>query len=173
MRKSMAALCAGAAMLLGPVLPSAASAQGSTNNFLGTYYICDGNGAGSCKSLVPGASKPADGQAVFAYGRNNGAWRWDVYSVLENGQTQFIFQLHAYTNFCNGNSAGDDVVKGCDGSASERWRFTSDGELVNIGRTNDKGTLEVLCNPGGGGKLVIVPPADCTAYHETWALIPG
>jgi len=172
MRKTAGALIVGVALLLGPVLPSAASAQGSTNNFLGTYYICDGNGNGSCKSLIPGAAV-FEGEAVFAFGRINGAWRWDVYSVLENGQTQFIFQLHADTAFCNGNSGGADVIKSCDGSASERWRFTSDGKLVNIGRTNDKGTSEVLCNPGAGGQLVIVPPASCSNYHKTWTLIPG
>ncbi|HEY3871328.1 MAG TPA: hypothetical protein VGM10_23410 [Actinocrinis sp.] len=141
--------------------------QTSAETFVGTFYICDGNGAGSCKSLQPGASI-SDNEKIYAIGESNGAWRWDVYSVSAGGETNYIFVLHADNGFCNGNSAGGDILKDCSSAASEQWVYTTSHLLVNVGRSNDKGTVEVLCNPGGGGQLVIVPPGSCTAYHETW-----
>jgi hypothetical protein len=153
-------------------------------------YICDGNGAGSCKSLLP-HSLDAPGVLIYAIGASAGAWRWDVYLLYRvtcNGGCapfrdpsldsqlagQEVLEIALYasndTN-CNGNSAGGDILKSCTNlPASEVWvSDTHTGYLINVGRTNDKGTLEVLCNPGGGVQLTIVTPGSCTPYHEEWA----
>lgn len=171
MRKLAMVLFTSIGLLLSLGLPLSAPAQAAPSDFLGTYYLCDGNGSGYCMSLVPFAV-PLNLEQLFAIAKNGGAWRWDVYRhVSGNGTIYITFVLHADTNFCAGNSGGSAYIKTCDGSASETWQYYPNEEYANVGRTNDQGTKEVLCNPGGGNQLVIVKPGSCTSYHEQWGLV--
>jgi hypothetical protein len=82
------------------------------------------------------------------------------------GQPILKIALHFNNGYCNGNSAGADDLKICNGSASEQW--VSDPQnayLVNIGRSNDQDNWEVLCNPGGGARLVIGTRDSCSTFH--------
>jgi hypothetical protein len=124
---------------------------------------------------------------IYAIGINNGAWKWDVSVVdyvtsstftdhyIDNqlaGQPILKIALHFNNGYCNGNSAGADDLKICNGSASEQW--VSDPQnayLVNIGRSNDQDNWEVLCNPGGGARLVIGTRDSCSTYHKQWASV--
>jgi hypothetical protein len=168
-------------LLAGPAAHAANPGAAVGSSFTG--YLCDGNGAGSCKSLTPGIM-PAPGEQIFAVGESSGAWRWDFVTVsfvtsttftdgfIDNAllnQPIYELQLHAAPIYCNGNSDGGDWLKSCDGSASELWvRDPSNGHFVNVGRSNDKDNWEVLCNPGGGAQLVIGTRDSCTPYHEAW-----
>ena len=62
------------------------------------------------------------------------------------------------------------MLKSCTNlPASEVWVSDKNtGHLINVGRTNDKGTLEVLCDPGSQLQLTLVTPGSCTSYHEEW-----
>jgi hypothetical protein len=150
----------------------------------GPQHICDGNGAGSCKSLPRGGGV-FNNAPVFAVGVNNGAWLWDniqvgsvngttfTYQPIDNalrGQPILEIELHYDNSFCNANSAGTDVINLCFGSPAQKW--VSDPQnnyLVNVGRSNDKNNWEVLCNPGNSGQLVIGTRDSCSDYHKQWA----
>jgi hypothetical protein len=189
MRAVLVATVAAIAVALAPTAAAHADTPATaapSESFVGTFYICDGGGAGFCKSLVPHAT-PFDLESVFAVPMNGGAWRWDLYDVgtvnsgtftdhyidtALAGLAIYNFALHADPAFCNGNSDGGDVIKFCSSAASEEWVFEpTHGFLVNVGRSNDKDNWEVLCNPGGGGQLVIGTRDSCTTYHRDWAIV--
>jgi hypothetical protein len=171
-----------------PARPFTADTGPAGGVFLRTVYICDGAGQGYCKSLQPNApTYPFE--PVVVVGRNNGAWRWDVYDMgpvtdstftyapLRNqlqGQRILVFDLHAHPEYCNGNSGGGDVIKTpcTDPSPSDKWVLDpTNSYLVNVGRSNDKNNWEVLCNPGGGGQLRIDTRDSCTTYHKQWGFV--
>jgi hypothetical protein len=182
-RKLLITLIAAAGLAVAASLPAHAAAFNQPGG--NPQYVCDGNGAGSCMSLIPGDQGGFyfNGAPLFAYGEANGAWRWDVFAVGTvtsgslTGDTVYVFGLYADNDLlCAHNSGGSADISTCvapfQWDAAQEWVYdTHSGNdyLVNVGRTNDKGIEEVLCNPGGGGQLTIVPISSCTAYHETWA----
>jgi hypothetical protein len=195
MRKLLTGVLLAAGLALAAAVPAqaapnaAAPAQTPAFTTSGTpQYICDGAGAGSCKSLLPGAAV-YNFEPIYAIGRNSGAWRWVVtqvgtvtrstfsYQPIDNqllGQPILEIQLYASSSYCNGNSGGADVLKTCGTPlpASEQWvSDPSTLTLVNVGRSNDQDNWEVLCNPGGGGQLVIGTRDSCTTYHEQWSSV--
>jgi hypothetical protein len=187
MRRLSITILLGVIMTLPAILltgaPAHAASPAATTGTEFTAYLCDGNGAGSCKSLTPGIT-PAPGEQIFAVGESSGAWRWDVVTVSYVTSTTFtdgyidsallnqpIYELHLHAEdiYCNGNTDGGDWLKSCDGTTSELWvRDPANGDFVNVGRSNDKDNWEVLCNPGGGNQLVIGTRDSCTTYHEEW-----
>jgi hypothetical protein len=157
-----------------------------------TGYLQDGNGAGDAASLIPGVLASTN-EPLLAEPVNGGAWRWDMYdeglvqdglftdksleSATQNaGDHVFLFRLHADTDFCMVNSDGGAWSQDCNPTTGVRalWVFDSrTGYWINVGRSNDKGNREILCNPGGGGQLIITTADNCTDYHEEWAFEPG
>lgn len=181
MRKVITALLTCAVLALPLAAAAAASAQTP-------YYVCDGNGAGTCMSL-PAHATPAHGEHLISLGADAGAWRWIVgtesyvgdpgytfsYGPLENqlqGQPVFVFQLYANDYYCAANSDGGAVINPCSSALDQAWVLDpANGYLVNMGRSNDKDNWEVLCNPGIGDELVIGTRDSCTTYHEEWAIV--
>ncbi len=183
MPKLLTGIFAATGLVLAAVAPAQAANPPQHVVSGSAQLICDGDGLGSCKSL-PIGGVVMDLGPIFAV-NGNGAWRWDVsrvgtvtsstfsYTPIDNqlaGQPILKIALHFDNFFCNGNSGGSDLLKVCDGSASELWvADPGNAYLVNVGRSNDQDNWEVLCNPGGGGQLVIGTRDSCTTYHEQWA----
>jgi hypothetical protein len=169
----------------------APAAADDTLTFIGTGYWCDGNGAGYCTTLYPGGQGVYQGEPVEAYPVSAGLWRWDLYRHGYVGKSTFtdgyiynalgglpiyVMQLHAFTNYCERNSAGGDVVNLCASPAAPAEEWVSDpstGYLVNVGRSNDQDNWEVLCNPGGELQLTVTTRDACTNYHKEWAWVPA
>src|SRR5207245_1218193 len=158
MRKLITSLFASTVLAL-PIfaLPAGASMQAAHHPgqpATSALYLCDGNGAGYCKSLVPGTT-PLAGEQIFPI-PSSSAWTWNrvvygtvssntfTYQPIDNqliGQPIILLKLHANTTFCNGNSGGADILKDCGpdfgNNASERWVLDpANGYLVNVGRSN-------------------------------------
>jgi hypothetical protein len=195
MRNLLTGVLLAAGLALAATAPAQAASNAAAPPPTSTYtasgtpeYICDGAGLGSCKSLHPG-SQVYNYEPIYAVGVNSGAWRWVVTQVGTVTSSTFTYQpidnqlsglpileiaLYANSSYCNGNSGGADVLKTCDTPlpASERWvQDPSTLTFVNVGRSNDQGNWEVLCNPGGGGHLVIGTRDSCSTYHEQWAIV--
>jgi hypothetical protein len=185
-RKLPIILIAAAGLAVAASLPAHAATSGLTAQ--NPQYVCDGNGQGSCMSLVPGIQFiNGDTYDLYAFGEAAGAWRWDVYQQGGvdpsnpvpggvDGEAIVAFGLFAENDsYCAGNSGGSVYAKpSCDPQttivpASDQWVVdANNGYLINVGRSRDQGTEEILCNPGGGDQLSVVPPGSCTAYHRDW-----
>ena len=161
--------------------PAGASASG------GRTYLCQAGTTSGCKSLLPGASV-FDGEQINAIAVDKGAWTWEAlnegtvnsstftYAPIDNalnGDTIWFLKLYANQNYCNGNSAGADLLRKCVVVPAQLWVLDpSNGYFVNIGRSNDKDNWEVLCYPGGGFALVIGTRDSCPNPGKEWSFVP-
>lgn len=156
-------------------------------------FWCDGDGFGSCMSLIPGGCDTCDESALFAYGKTAGAWTWveepgptvgtgnyifkdqSIESALA-GQPTETFRLWAAQNDdCAANLDGGAVIRfsnlGCSLDKAQTWVYDLKTDwLVNMGRSNDEDNWEILCNPGGGGQLTVTTRDSCSTYHSQWAI---
>jgi hypothetical protein len=154
-----------------------------------TGFLQDGNGVGDAASPVPKIQNP-DNTALFAIPVNGGAWRWDLYELgqVSSGtfndtglatatakDYEYAFVLHAKTVDCMSNvNGGAYSGRPCTYAARQTWVYDPDtGYWINVGRSNDEGTTEILCNSGGGGSIIITTPDGCSDYHEEWAFNKG
>jgi hypothetical protein len=187
-------MLAAAACMIGlaapPSLASTPRAAGhglALSAFPTAGYLRDGNGAGDVASLKPKADDSVP-EPLYAIPVNGGAWKWIIidyapasgsrftYGPLSNatqGDQIYVLQLlDAY--MCMANSAGVVISEPCEFNARQEWVYDPPtGYWINIGRSNDQNNWEVLCNPGGGGQLVVTTRDQCSDYHEEWYFNDG
>jgi hypothetical protein len=155
-----------------------------------TGYLRDGNGAGDAASLPVGWPRNVP-TPLYGVGVHAGAWRWNLtdlgpvppgeftYAPLQNALKNdlahiWIFYLHADTSMCMANDNGGAFSEGCTHTARDIWAYDPhSGYWVNVGRSNDKGNWEILCNPGGGAALTVGTRDSCTDYHKEWKFKQG
>lgn len=180
-----------------PVRGALAAPQRRLPRSAGNFYLCDGNGSGSCMSLPSGACYYCfSQQALYAVGKDAGAWTWwelqgpsvgstsnyvfkdDYIEDALAGQPTWAYILRAAPDEhgCAANAAGGAVMNystlGCGFDNDETWVYDPEtGWVVNFGRSNDQDNWEILCNPGGGAQLTVTTRDGCSSYHEEWAIV--
>src|SRR6202007_3467767 len=100
------------------------AATGSAAPVASRTYLCEDNGAGACKSLLPHAAIFND-EDTWPVNQDS-AWTWEAvpvgtvnpgtftYGPLENataGDTVLALKLFDDQSYCDGNKAGTDVIK--------------------------------------------------------------
>jgi hypothetical protein len=153
-------------------------------------YLRDGNGEGDAASLPVGWND-ADPTPLFGVGVHAGAWRWNIidlgpvppgeftYGPLQNTLTNdgahiWLFELTDRTTMCMANDNGGAYSEGCTFTARDIWAYDPpSGYWVNVGRSNDEGNWEILCNPGESAGLTVTTRDSCTDYHEEWNFNQG